>query len=98
MRNRYDDDEKDITETVVQFGVDLSWGDWRAEGVSRVHVVVEGCATSSEAIDKAITMCKPLRTDQPRSVSASAETFERRKPRQLATAHTIAIPESELEN
>ena len=70
-------------ETVVVFRVSLSYGAWRATGVTSVNVVVDGVDTSSQAIDKAIAMVKVLREDKPSQVSATMDSYEREIPRQI---------------
>lgn len=72
----------------MQFTVSLQWGAYRAIGASSINVAVEGCSTSSEAIDKAIAICKPLREDAPSHVSADHYTFERAKPKQVGNGTT----------
>ena len=71
------------TETVVSFTVTLTWDNWRSQGVRSVTVGIEGCSTSSEAIEKAIATVKPLREDAPKNASSSCDTWEREKPAAL---------------
>mgnify|MGYP001571602336 CR=1 FL=1 len=75
--------DKDEMETVVSFSVSLSWNEWRQPGVSSVNIRVQGCTTSTEAIEEALRMVKVLREDAPRQVTATAETWEQPKPKQL---------------
>lgn len=90
MTKGYPRQEREM-ETVVQFHVQLSYErDYHSnvEGVTSIGLTVEGCSTSSEAIEKAIAMVRPLREDQPRTVSANLEKFEREKPLKVGSGQT----------
>lgn len=75
-------------ETVVTFRVTLSWNDWRSIGVTQVTVYVEGCTTSSEAIEKARKIVEPIRSDHPKTTNAQLEEWERDIPQKIGTGTT----------
>lgn len=90
--------KKEPTETVVHFKITLNWDQWHTPGINAVDVTVEGCTTSSQAIDKAIEIVRPLREDRPKRVSAQLEEFERPIPKQVGNGSTVRLPPDAEDN
>src|SRR5258706_115393 len=95
---QYDEDGRVIDpdmEEVAQFKVDMKWGHeyYGSEsvmpvGLLNVSIVVEGVATSTQAIEKAKEILKPVREDEPRETKAELRKSKRRLPKKIGEGST----------
>jgi hypothetical protein len=82
-------------EEVAQFLVSMRWGQEyygsspMSVGLSYVQIVIEGVATSTQAIEKAKEILKEVREDEPRETKAELKTTKRRIPKRVGTGSTI---------
>jgi hypothetical protein len=84
------DEENQEYESVAQFVVNLTWANsyYGSEtplpsGLNSVTIVVEGVATSTEAIEAAKTALQSVRCDEPRETKVELKTSRRRLPKQI---------------
>lgn len=96
--SRYRDEEEKDYEEVAQFIVELSWGadhyydqQQRQPGLDYAKIVIEGVATSTQAIEKAKELLASVRVDEPRKTEAELKTFKRLIPKRVGNGTTIDV-------
>ena len=96
--HKYDDDGNIIDpdyEDVAQFLVEMKWcpeyygNVIMPTGLNRATIVIEGVATSTQAIEKAKAILKSVREDEPRETKAELKTAKRRIPKSIGSGSTI---------
>jgi hypothetical protein len=94
-RYRHVEDE-DQYEDVAQFIVNLNWGpeynynnDSITQGLQCARIVIEGVATSTQAIERAKELLLSVRVDEPRETKVELKTSKRLKPRQIESGEVI---------
>jgi hypothetical protein len=83
-------------EQVAQFIVELKWSSdyygssspWPV-GLAQVKIVIEGVATSTEAIEKAKSILASVRQDEPRETKVELKTASRRIPKKIGNGSTF---------